>query len=179
MKICIQIPNLVKLGQHIRHFTWRPNYVLLWLVSWNCHKCDVFDWNGIRLLVHPFPCPPVCPPVCPHVSAWLPVDVFILNSILWPVWKSVKKFQICLKLGGKKSQALYMMTKVCYVIASNITCHRRTLFWITQYQALRMAKQVTAELGSDECCVEKSSLLLSLVHICSIWTNFEVMTCIG
>jgi hypothetical protein len=33
MKICIQILNLVKFGQHIRHFTGRPKYVLLCLMS--------------------------------------------------------------------------------------------------------------------------------------------------
>jgi len=33
-----------------------------------------------------------------------------------------------LKIRGGGYHALYMMTKVCYVVASNITCHRSSLF---------------------------------------------------
>jgi hypothetical protein len=30
--------------------------------------------------------------------------------------------------GGGCNQALYIMTKVCFVVASNITCHRSAFF---------------------------------------------------
>jgi len=35
---------------NIRHFTSRPRYILLFLVTFNRHKSAFFEWNGIRLL---------------------------------------------------------------------------------------------------------------------------------
>jgi len=50
VKVCL------KLGQSVRHFTWRPKYVLSLLVKLNCYKRTLFEWNGLRLLRHPSFC---------------------------------------------------------------------------------------------------------------------------
>jgi hypothetical protein len=38
MRICLENPNLVKIGQKYRHFTWTPSYALLLSVTLNRHK---------------------------------------------------------------------------------------------------------------------------------------------
>jgi hypothetical protein len=50
MQICLGNPKLVKIGQNIGHFTWRPKYFLLLPATLNRHKIAVSEWNGFRLL---------------------------------------------------------------------------------------------------------------------------------
>ena len=54
MKIRSENPNLVKIGQIIGHFTWRPKCVSLLSATLNRHKDAAFKWNGIRLLAYPW-----------------------------------------------------------------------------------------------------------------------------
>ena len=40
----------LKSGKHIRHFTWTPKYVVLFLTTLNRHKSTLLEWSAIRLL---------------------------------------------------------------------------------------------------------------------------------
>jgi hypothetical protein len=41
----------LKLYRNVRHFTWRPEYILLLPVTWHRHRSSLVAWNAVRMLV--------------------------------------------------------------------------------------------------------------------------------
>ena len=80
----------LKWGKNIRHFTWRPKYILLFLAILNHHK-------SARWLKR---CQAVMASICQHVSMPLPLHRLTWNFMLVTSLKIyMGRFQIWLKSG--------------------------------------------------------------------------------
>jgi hypothetical protein len=89
----------LKLYRYVRHFTWRPKYILLLPVTLHRHKSSLVAWSAIRMLVH----------LSGYTSAWLPLGWYTQCFILGT---SMKTCQVSANLVKtvQKHRALYMKT---------------------------------------------------------------------
>jgi len=93
--LSIKLEFFFKIGKNVEHFPWRPNYVLLFLVTLISHNSALFDWNGVKLFVRLS----LCPPVCMSWSGfhWKVVRVIWYYGLLWkmcresPNWIKIEK----------------------------------------------------------------------------------------
>jgi len=74
---------------------------------------------------------------CPHVSVWLPIDGFPSNFVLGTYLKICREIPNLARI-GQKYQALYMKTKVGFIVTIGIKSPTENPLPVKWYQAVRI-----------------------------------------